>query len=96
MHADAASLQARCQRLADGVAGAEVVPSTGAVGGGSAPGVALSGWAVAVPASLAERLRRGRPSVVGRIERDRCLLDLRCIEESDDPVVLAAMLAALG
>jgi L-seryl-tRNA(Ser) seleniumtransferase len=32
--------------------------------------------------------------VVGRIERGRCLLDLRCVPEPDDPLVIRAILAA--
>jgi L-seryl-tRNA(Ser) seleniumtransferase len=41
--------------------------------------LALQGWAVALPASWAAPLRAGDPCVVGRVERDRCLLDLRCV-----------------
>ena len=71
----------------------EVVPSDGAVGGGGAPGQLLPGWAVALPADYAERLRVQQPPVVGRVERGRCLLDLRCIEESADPLLVSAVLA---
>ena len=81
--ADPAQLHARCAALADRVGGG-VVASDGAVGGGGAPGQALPGWAVALPASYAPRLRAGDPCVVGRVERDRCLLDLRCVDPADD------------
>jgi L-seryl-tRNA(Ser) seleniumtransferase len=97
LHADAGTLRARCVRIADGVrdmVDAEVVPSAGAVGGGGAPGVSLPGWAVALPESFAQRLRTGTPAVVGRIERGRCLLDLRCVPDADDPVVRDAVRAA--
>jgi L-seryl-tRNA(Ser) seleniumtransferase len=90
--ADAAGLRARCDRLAAAVGG-EVVPSDGVVGGGGAPGLVLPGWAVAVPAPYAARLRAGDPCVVGRVERDRCLLDLRCVPESADDAVRRAVLA---
>jgi len=73
-----------------------VVPSDGAVGGGGAPGVRLPGWALSLPARFAERLRAGDPVVVGRIEHGRCLVDLRCVEPSDDPTVLAAIRAVRG
>jgi L-seryl-tRNA(Ser) seleniumtransferase len=73
-----------------------VVPSDGAVGGGGAPGVRLPGWALSLPARFAERLRTGDPAVVGRIERNRCLLDLRCVEPADDSAVLAAIRAVRG
>ena len=92
IRADATVLRERCQRLADAVGG-EVVPSAGAVGGGGAPGRELAGWAVALPASYAERLRAGDPCVVARIERDRCLIDLRCIPAEDDERVREAVLA---
>ena len=83
LEADPAALRARCEVLAAAVGG-EVVPSDGAVGGGGAPGQVLPGWAVALPASYAPLLRVGDPCVVGRVERDRCLLDLRCVAPTDD------------
>jgi L-seryl-tRNA(Ser) seleniumtransferase len=39
-------------------------------------------------------LRTGDPAVVGRTERGRCLLDLRCIRPGDDLMVPAAIRAA--
>jgi len=81
--AEAEGLRVRCERLAE-LVGGRVVPSDGAVGGGGAPGKRLPGWAVALPADYAVRLRAGDPCVVGRVERDHCLLDLRCVPESDD------------
>ena len=73
--------------------GGDVVPSAGAVGGGSAPGLDLPGWAVALPAPYAESLRLGDPCVVARVERGRCLVDLRCVEEEDDQVLVTAIRA---
>ena len=100
LHVDPAVLEQRARRLAEALAvagvDAEAVPSDGAVGGGGAPGLALPGWAVALPPSYAESLRHGEPCVVGRVERDRCLLDLRCVEATDDEVLRAAVLAAAG
>ncbi len=99
LHADTSGLRARCDAVAESVRGAvpaQVVACDGAVGGGGAPGLSLPGWAVALPADFAERLRSGRPAVVGRVEHDRCLLDLRCVPESDDALVTAAVLAAAG
>jgi L-seryl-tRNA(Ser) seleniumtransferase len=85
----------RCERLAASVGG-EVVPSDGAVGGGGAPGRVLPGWAVALPVRYAAALRAGDPVVVGRLERDRCLLDLRCIPEAADDALRDAVLAVAG
>ncbi|ACU74547.1 L-seryl-tRNA selenium transferase [Catenulispora acidiphila DSM 44928] len=73
---------------------AETVASAGAVGGGSAPGVTLPGWAVRVPEQFAEPLRIGEPSIVGRVEHGFCLLDLRCVPAALDEQVCAAVLAA--
>ncbi|HEX8970375.1 L-seryl-tRNA(Sec) selenium transferase [Oryzihumus sp.] len=90
VHADPAALRRRAEALCDAVGG-EVVPSDGAVGGGGAPGVALPGWAVALPAALAEPLRVGDPAVVCRVERDRCLVDLRCVPQSADVLLRKAI-----
>ena len=91
--AEPGRLRARCARVAE-LVGGTVQPSDGAVGGGGAPGMVLSGWAVALPASWAAPLRAGEPCVVGRVERDRCLLDLRCVPELEDDRLVAAVLAA--
>jgi L-seryl-tRNA(Ser) seleniumtransferase len=95
LHADGAALRARTERLAAAVS-ADVVPVDGRVGGGGAPGVPLPGWAVTLPEACAERLRRGEPGVVARVERGRCLVDLRCIPPDRDGDVERAVLAALA
>ena len=92
--ADPAALRARCAVLAEAVGGT-VVASAGAVGGGGAPGVELSGHAVALPAEFADLLRAGRPPVISRIEQDRCLLDLRCVPENDDATLREAVLSVV-
>jgi L-seryl-tRNA(Ser) seleniumtransferase len=92
IRADPDHLRFRADRLAKAL-DADVVPSEGAVGGGGAPGVVLPGWAVALPAAYADRLRLGTPCVVARVDRGRCLLDLRCVPESDDDRLRDAVLA---
>lgn len=84
----------RAERLAQAVGG-EVVPSMGAVGGGSAPGTELAGWAVALPARIAPLLRRGDPCVVARVHHGRCMVDLRCVPEASDAALLGAVLAVV-
>ncbi|MBV9097557.1 MAG: L-seryl-tRNA(Sec) selenium transferase [Frankiaceae bacterium] len=90
--ADAESLRSRAEAIARALRAAgvdaDVVGSAGCVGGGGAPEVGLPGWAVALDAALAESLRRGDPAVVGRVERGRLLLDLRCVAPGDDGVLL--------
>jgi L-seryl-tRNA(Ser) seleniumtransferase len=84
----------RAQRIVDRLDGvAMVAHSAGAVGGGSAPGVELSGWAISLPERYAALLRRCDPAVIGRIEDGRCLLDLRCVPAADDEAVLSAITA---
>jgi L-seryl-tRNA(Ser) seleniumtransferase len=69
---------------------AEVVAGMSAVGGGSAPGVELPTWLVAIekeglsPDGLEARLRGLTPPVIARIERDRVLLDLRTVFPAQD------------
>ena len=96
LHADADELRRRCTAvvaaLAD-VVDATVVPSAGVVGGGGAPGLSLPGWALALPEPFAAPLRAGRPPVIGRVEKGRCLLDLRCVPAPDDTRLIDAVRA---
>jgi L-seryl-tRNA(Ser) seleniumtransferase len=97
LHADPEVLRRRAKRLADLLgAPAEVVASDGAVGGGGAPLQPLPGWAVAVPAELAQPLRTAHPPVVGRVEDGRLLLDLRAVPADADDTLLAALQDALS
>jgi L-seryl-tRNA(Ser) seleniumtransferase len=95
---DPAELRRRCERIANTLCDqgflADVVSSVGAVGGGGGPGVEMPGWAVALPEQFAAVLRTGVDPVVGRIERGRCLLDLRCVPARDDDRIVGAVLAA--
>ena len=68
-----------------------LVRSTAAVGGGGAPGVELDSAAVSLPARYAAALRTGEPAVVGRVERDRCLLDLRTVRPEEDATLREAV-----
>jgi L-seryl-tRNA(Ser) seleniumtransferase len=93
----APALLVRADRLAARLRAADVdadaVASRAAVGGGGAPGVSLPSAALSLPAAFAVPLRSCRPSVVGRIEDGRCLLDLRTVSPEEDESVLAAVLA---
>lgn len=96
LDADVGALWARAERLAAqltayGVAAA-AVDSVAAVGGGGAPGVELPSAAVSVPERYAEPLRTGSPAVVGRLDRGRCLLDLRTVPEEADAELVEAVL----
>ena len=63
------------------------------MGGGGAPGLVLTGWAVALPETWAALFRQGEPPVVGRVEQGRCLLDLRCVPTDHDEVLGQAVLS---
>jgi L-seryl-tRNA(Ser) seleniumtransferase len=88
-------LLARVRALQTAVGG-EVVESVAVVGGGGAPGVELAGWALALPAPVAERLRVGSPPVVARVQDGRCLVDPRCVAAEDTGRLVAALQAALA
>ena len=73
--------------------GAEVLPATSAVGGGTTPGLELPTYVIALrhPTRSADWLdgwlRRQETPIVGRIEDDRLLLDLRtALTEEDEGV----------
>ncbi len=77
-----------------------VVPLDATIGGGSLPGETLPSWGLAIPGPRAQetlrRLRLGEPAVIGRIEDDAVLLDLRTVEASWDEVLPGAIARALG
>lgn len=105
--ADSAALRERCERLVVAIAAGAIavgagsgagrlVQSSGRVGGGGAPGVPLPGWALELPSGCAAALRVGRPPVLARVDKGRCLVDLRCVDPTDDHLLAAAVLAALA
>ncbi len=67
------------------------VESSGAVGGGGAPGVGIPSAAVSLPSDLAEPLRLGTPPVVGRLHEGRLLLDLLAVAPDDDQTLVEAV-----
>lgn len=95
LHLDPDTLRARTTALA-GEVGGTVVEHDGRVGGGGAPGFPLPGWAVELPAELAQRLRTGDPVVLPRVHQGVCLIDLRCVPATLDREVAAAIRRAQG
>jgi len=85
------------QHLADAGVTARVVHVEGQVGGGTLPLARPVSWACVIEGeaeTLATRLRTGEPSVLGRIEEGRLLLDVRCIHDRDVGRLAAAVAAA--
>jgi L-seryl-tRNA(Ser) seleniumtransferase len=76
---------------------ATVIEGASAIGGGSAPGVELPTWLVAIdrdgtpPQALEERLRHLTPPIIARIEHDRVVLDPRTLQPEQDAMLLAAI-----
>ncbi len=97
------NLENRAKRLAPQIAAAEAVAQAEPIaevtylGGGSVPTQELPTWCVALkPATmsvdrLAAALRGGTPSVVGRTQQDRLLLDLRSVMPRQDVQLVAAV-----
>jgi len=87
-------LSRRARSLADQL-GATVVETRSAIGGGSLPGQTQPSWAVAfdtpAPDRLAAALRHADPPVIGRIEDNRLLLDLRAILPEQDEALRQAV-----
>lgn len=94
IHADSESLLRRCQYIAAST-GTDVVPSVGAIGGGSAPDARLDGWAVALPERFARLLRMGEPPIIGRLERGYLLVDPRCIPVEKDAELIDSISRAM-
>jgi len=76
---------------------ASVISSQATFGGGTSPEKLFESRAIALaPAelsveSVAGRLRTGSPPIVGRVEGDRVLLDLRSILPGEDAIVAGAL-----
>jgi L-seryl-tRNA(Ser) seleniumtransferase len=94
--ADVETLRERARALADrlmaGGLDAQAVDAPARVGGGGAPEHPLPSAAVSLPASFAGALRRATPPVVGYVEDDRTLLNLRSVPSSADETLAAAVL----
>ena len=89
-----------CAKLVEAGCGAQVVTTEGQVGGGSVPTQMLKSFAVAVQPALVNldqletNLRLGSPAIVGRINHDRFLLDVRTLREDDFDAIVKAVAEA--
>ncbi|MDY0267450.1 L-seryl-tRNA(Sec) selenium transferase [Trichloromonas sp.] len=74
-----------------------VIEEPSAIGGGALPLTELPGFAVALTPQgisvdlLALRLRQGKPPVVGRVQDNRLLLNLRTILPDEEPHLIEAL-----
>ena len=100
-----AELQARAGALLAALpaGAAEIVELEATAGGGSVPGqtLASAGLALGAPtgrsaSDLLARLRIGEPAVIGRIERERVVVDLRTVPPEADARLGPALARALA
>ena len=85
----AAELRRRAEALA--VSAGEVVACESVPGGGSAPGVTIPSWGVAVGGDRTAALRAHEPPVIARVADGRTVLDLRTVDPADDAVLADAL-----
>jgi L-seryl-tRNA(Ser) seleniumtransferase len=97
LQSDPEGLRLRAEALKEKLVGwqAEAESTRGQVGGGSLPGGTLDSWALVLSAppgrtvsDLHQALRQGRPAVVGRIEKERLVLDLKAVLPRHDNTLL--------
>ena len=100
------NLKLRAERMApqigqfEKIQSAEVIETKATLGGGSLPaqqvdsiGICLTPARISVD-KLASQLRDATPSVVGRIENDTLILDLKAVSPSEDTRLLESIRAA--
>jgi len=88
-----AALQHRARLIVAAARCGDVEPSEAVPGAGSAPGVTIPSFAVALDGDHLGRLRAHDPPVIGRVRDGRTFLDLRSVDPADDDVLVAALLA---
>jgi L-seryl-tRNA(Ser) seleniumtransferase len=103
MSTTAGEIETRARTLADQLQTTAwrtiLLSGASAIGGGSAPGVELPTVLLGLERdrlsadALEQRLRRGDPPVIARIEDDRVVLDLRTVAPADDDRLLDALLS---
>ena len=75
-----------------------VVESEASVGGGAFPAARIPSMALSIARDaqrVEERLRLGEPAIIGRVAEGCLLLDVRTVQEDEEPALVAAVRAAL-
>ena len=99
----AAQIEDRARRVAERLRAStrvqvEIIDGVSTIGGGSAPGSKIPTRLLSVsvgterPDALEARLRHSAPPIIGRIEHDRLLLDLRTVLPEQDQALTDALL----
>ena len=96
------NLKNRAERIAVQLEASELVATAQAVedetylGGGSVPTQQIKTWCIAVEPScisidkLCERLRKGSPAIICRVQKARLLVDLRSVLPRQDRAIVGA------
>lgn len=95
----AGTIRERAEALLRRVPGlkAEIIEGRSLVGGGATPNQSLPTHLIAIEGDAPElerRLRLGSIPVIGRIENDRLLLDLRTVSPAEEALLVARLTAA--
>lgn len=73
-------------------------PTRSTLGGGTTPDETLAGYGLEITGgqALLDGLRKGTPPIIGRIEEDQVVLDLRTVFPEQDGALIEGILAACG
>ncbi len=103
-----ANLKMRAEKISAQVSGlgnvgqCEVIESRAMLGGGSLPTQELPSFAIAVPVEgrsanwIAQKLRDAEPGVIGRVHKDRFMIDMRTVFPSQDASLVGAIETLAG
>jgi L-seryl-tRNA(Ser) seleniumtransferase len=94
MRIGAEEMRERAERVRASIPQLELIAGESVAGGGSTPGQTLPTWLLALSGDAVanERaLRANDPPVIGRIENDRLILDLRTVFPEEEEDLLAAI-----
>lgn len=98
----AQKLKNRIARFLEQSCGVDIIPTESKAGGGSMPEYSLNSWAVALSprkctvSLLEHRLRLAETPVIGRIEGNRYLLDVRTVVDSQLATLVSILKNCLG
>ncbi|HZS53299.1 MAG TPA: L-seryl-tRNA(Sec) selenium transferase [Bryobacteraceae bacterium] len=98
--ADPDELHARAERIARRLSELKPIVREGQapIGGGSTPDQMLKTWIVELPvvkpSGLESRLRQASVPVIARIERDKVILDMRTVADSEEDELVSAVRTA--
>ena len=93
-------IRARAERVANSLGGLvwAIRQTDSVIGGGSTPDQTLRSWVieldVSAPAKFELRLRTGAMPVIGRIERDKIILDMRTVADEEESRLAEAINSA--